>query len=80
MFLVCTVGAALLAVNNAIDSGVTGEILMALQSKGLDLKDVLQEITEYYCDGLVKRKSEKQDVSQTLKKFTPHKTCYITIK
>lgn len=59
-----SVEAALLAVNNAIDGAVAEEILMALQSEVLDLKDVLPEIADYYCDGLVKRKSEKQDVSQ----------------
>ena len=66
MFLLSTVEAALLAVNNAIDSAVAEEILMALQSEVLDLKDVVPEIAEYYCDGLVKRKTEKQDVSQAL--------------
>ena len=62
----CTVEAALLAVNNAIDSAVAEEILTALQSEVLDLKDVVPEIADYYCDGLVKQKSEKQDVSQAL--------------
>ena len=66
MFLLSTVEAALLAVNNAIDSAVAEEILMALQNEVLDLKDVVPEITEYYCDGLVKWKTEKQDVSQAL--------------
>lgn len=61
-----TVEAALLAVNNAIDGAVAEEILVALQSEVLDLKDVIPEIAEYYCDGLVKRKSEKQDVSHPL--------------
>ena len=64
-YLVCiyTVEAALLAVNNAIDGAAAEEILVALQSDVLDLKDVMPDIAEYYCDGLVKRKSEKQDVS-----------------
>lgn len=52
-----------MAVNNAIDGGVAEEILAALQSEVLDLKDVTPEIADYYCDGLTKRKSEKQDVS-----------------
>ena len=58
-----TVEAALLAVNNAIDGAVAEEILVALQSEVLDLKDVMPDIAEYYSDGLVKRKNEKQDVS-----------------
>ena len=64
-YLVCiyTVEAALLAVNNAIDGAAAEAILVALQSDVLDLKDVMPDIAEYYCDGLVKRKSEKQDVS-----------------
>ena len=64
-YLVCiyTVEAALLAVNNAIDGAAAEEILVALQSDVLDLKDVMPDIAEYYRDGLVKRKSEKQDVS-----------------
>lgn len=56
------VEAALLAVNNAIDGAAAEEILVALQSDVLDLKDVMPDIAEYYCDGLVKRKSEKQDL------------------
>ena len=64
MFHLCTtVEAALLAVNNAIDGGVAEEILGALQNEVLDLKDVVPEIAEYYCDGLIKRKNEKQNVS-----------------
>lgn len=50
------------------------EILMALQSEVLDLKDVIPDIAEYYCDGLVKRKTEKQDVSQALD------TCKLILK
>ena len=63
-FFLYAVEAALLAVNNAIDSAVAEEILTALQSEVLDLKDVIPDIAEYYCDGLVKRKTEKQDVSE----------------
>jgi len=59
-----TVEAALLAVNVAIDGGVAEEIVAALQNDVLDLKDVMSDIAEYYCDGLVKKKSEKQDVCQ----------------
>ena len=55
--------AALLAVNNTIDSVVAEEILAALQSEVLDLKDVTPENADYYCNGLTKRKREKQDVS-----------------
>jgi len=62
-YLCTTVEAALLAVNNAIDGGVAEEILGALQNEVLDLKDVVPEIAEYYCDGLIKRKNEKQNVS-----------------
>jgi len=58
------VEAALLAVNVAIDGGAAEEIIAALQNDVLDLKDVMPDIAEYYCDGLVKKKSEKQDVSQ----------------
>jgi len=58
------VEAALLAVNVAIDGGVAEEIVAALQNDVLDLKDVMPDISEYYCDGLVKKKNEKQDVSQ----------------
>ena len=49
--------------NNAIDGAVAEEILVALQSEVLDLKDVMPDIAEYYCNGLVKRKNGKQDVS-----------------
>lgn len=59
----CTVEAALLAVNNAIDGAIAEDVLVTLQSEVLDLKDVNPELAEYYCDGLVKRKNDKQDVS-----------------
>lgn len=55
--------------NNAIDSEVAEEILVALQSEVLDLKDVIAEIADYYCDGLIKRKNEKQDVRQTINEW-----------
>ncbi|XP_065909989.1 ras GTPase-activating-like protein IQGAP1 [Dysidea avara] len=56
------VEAALLAINVAIDGGVAEEIVAALQNDVLDLRDVTPDIAEYYCDGLVKKKSEKQDL------------------
>ena len=79
-FFLRTVEAALLAVNNAIDSAVAEEILTALQSEVLDLKDVTPEIADYYCDGLVKRKTEKQDVSLALeiyKIYLKHVLCFL---
>ena len=57
------VEAALLAVNNAINGAVVEELLVALQSEVLDLKDVMPDIAEYYCNCLVKQKTKKQDVS-----------------
>ena len=58
-----TVEAALLAVNNAIDRTLAEELMVALQSEVLGLKDIMPEIAEYYCDCLVKWKSKKQNVS-----------------
>jgi len=55
-----------MAVNVAIDGGVAEEIVAALQSDVLEFKDVTPDIAEYYCDGLVKKKNEKQDVSCVL--------------
>ena len=79
-FFLRIVEAALLAVNNAIDSAVAEEILTALQSEVLDLKDVTPEIADYYCDGLVKRKIEKQDVSPALeiyRIYLKHVLCFL---
>ena len=61
--IVCTVKAALLAINNAINGPVAEELLVALQSEVLDLKDVMPNIAKYYCSCLIKQKSKKQDVS-----------------
>ena len=67
VFLLCiimyTVKAALLVVNDAINGPVAEELLVALQSEVLDLKDVMPDIAKYYCSCLIKLKSKKQDVS-----------------
>ena len=58
-----TVKAALLAVNDTINGPVAEELLVALQSELLDLKDIMPDIAKYYCNCLIKQKSKKQDVS-----------------
>ena len=63
LYCVYAVEAALLAVSNAINGAVVEGLLVALQSEVLDLKDVMPDIVEYYCNCLVKQKTKKQDVS-----------------
>ena len=58
----CTVQAAIVAINTALDEGDADSMLKTLQNEHLDLSDVSPDNKEYYFNGLRAKKQEKTEV------------------
>ena len=71
----------MLSVNSALEGGDPDKTLEALLDEHLDLAGVYQENNDYYQEGLLHKKREKEEVSVCLYAFFSHDVCWhLTLK